>query len=196
MGVRSGRWYTTASSLVIAAVLAGVTFGLPALNRMVPGNRSLSPGSQYEVGDGVQIQVPTGTSLDVGSSRSGTAAGLAYFTTNSGDLRYAVSVDTFVGTLNAAQRRFQRQLTGLPGVHVSDQRAGIETSGGIGGLQGTYTVGIGEHSASGRYGRYAVFLLSHSRVAELAVVGPLELLNQEAHVIDVTFQSVHTEAVR
>jgi len=196
MGARSGRWYTTASSLAIAAVLAGITFGLPALNRTVSGNRSLNSGSQYEVGDGVQIQVPSGTSLDVGSSRSGTAAGLAYFTTNSGDLRYAISVDTFTGTLDAAQRRFQRQLTGLPGVHVSDQRTDMETSGGIGGFQGTYTVGIGEHSASGRYGRYAVFLFSRSRVAELAVVGPLDLLNQETHVIDSTFESVHAEALR
>jgi hypothetical protein len=148
-------------ALSIAATLAVLAYGLPALNRALPADRPVRADRPYEIGGGVTIVPPRGAVLDVTGTRPGDREGSVLF--RLGPVRYAITVQPFDGTLPVAAARLRQRITGNAGYQVTGTQMGIATASGIDGLQGGYT-------APGRGGRYAVFV-SGGRTIEVTVSG-------------------------
>jgi hypothetical protein len=148
-------------SLGVAAVLALIGIGLPALNAEVPAERPVAANHPYPVGAGVTVVPPPGTSLDATQTRPGTQNGQALFVI--GSIRYAVVVVPFTGTLAAAAAALRSKITGTRGYQVASPESAIETDSGVPGRQGTY-------ASSVRDGRYAVFV-SHGLDVQLTIAG-------------------------
>lgn len=149
---RRQRGLLGACGLVLS--LAGLAFGLPAVDRSLPADRPVSSDEPYLIGAGVTVTPPVGAVLDVTGTRPGDRDGSVLF--QLGPVRYAISVRPFDGTLDMAAARLRQRITGTPGYQVTGGQLAIATATGVTGLQGGYT-------APGRGGRYAVFVAdSHS----------------------------------
>jgi hypothetical protein len=145
----------------LVAALAGLAFGLPAIDRSLPADRPVRAGEPYLIGADVTVVPPRGAVLDVTGTRPGDRDATALF--RIGPVRYAIAVRPFDGTLDMAAARLRQRITGTPGYQVTGGQLAIATRGGITGLQGGYT-------APGRGGRYAVFV-ADSRTVEVTVSG-------------------------
>src|SRR5256885_3226145 len=95
-------------SLGVLAVVGTVAFGLPAIDRAVPGTRPVPPDQAYVVGGGVSVIPPPGAVLDVTRTRPRTDRGSALFVL--GAVRYAVLVSPYTGDLTAAADRLRHRL--------------------------------------------------------------------------------------
>lgn len=161
------RWVTRrqladllgALSLVLA--LAGLAFGLPALDRALPADRPVPAGRPYAVGGGVTVVPPPGSRIDVTETRPTDDAGTALF--RLGPVRYLITVRRFDGDLPTAADRLRQRITGTTGYQVTGTELTVATASGLAGLQGGYT-------APGRGGRYAVFV-ADGRTIEVTVSG-------------------------
>src|SRR5689334_8808076 len=89
--------------LGVVAILAGIAFGLPAVDRSLPAQRAVSADQPYEVGAGVTVVPPAGATLDVTETRPGESDGTALF--RLGPVRYAIAVRPFRGDLESAASR-------------------------------------------------------------------------------------------
>src|SRR5437870_13759345 len=138
-------------SLGVLAVVGTVAFGLPAIDRAVPGTRPVPPDQAYVVGGGVSVIPPPGAVLDVTRTRPRTDRGSALFVL--GAVRYAVLVSPYTGDLTAAADRLRHRLHDAGGFLPAGPARPVATGAGIAGLAGDLS-GPGD-----RAGRYAVYLL-------------------------------------
>jgi hypothetical protein len=158
---RTGLLRNLAGSLAVLAVAGLIAFGLPAVDRAVPGERPVPAGQRYFVAAGVSLLPPPGALLDVTKTRPGPDRGTALFVL--GPVRFAIVVDLFEGTLHDAAARLRRKITASRGYQVTGHETPVTTATGLAGLQGGYT-------APGRAGRYSVFLAG-GRAVEVTVSG-------------------------
>ena len=149
------------ASLMVLGVIAGIGWGLPAINREVPAERPVSASRPYLVGAGVTVIPPRGTSLDATQTAPGVTGGQVLFYI--GGVRYAVVVGPFTGTLSAAAAKLRTQITSTRGYQVTGPESAIVTSAGVAGRQGMY-------ASSGRDGRYAVFV-DHGLAVNVTLAG-------------------------
>jgi hypothetical protein len=136
-------------TVIIAAAIAIIGLGLPAINREIPSVRSVVAGRPYLVGAGVTVLPPPGSSLDATQTRPGTTTGQVLFYL--GTVRYTLVATPFTGTLGQAVTHLRSTITAKPGYQVTGPESPIKTRTGVAGAQGMY-------SSSGRDGRYAVFV--------------------------------------
>jgi hypothetical protein len=152
----------TLGSLVVLGIVAFTAFGLPLIDRTLPGSRDLPAGpAPYSVGGGVSVVPPTGARLDVTKTRTGAERGTALFL--AGGVRLAVVVTPYRGSLDDASVRLHNKLQ-----RAGDGRVGaggpIRTEQDVTGVQGSYVT-------AGRPGTYAVFV-ADGRSVEVTASGP------------------------
>jgi len=136
-------------ALGVVVTLAGLAFGLPALDRSLPSQRPVSSDQPYPIGAGVTVVPPVGATVDLTGTRPGTQEGKALF--RLGPVQYGIDVRPFDGDLTLAAERLRKRITGTPGYQVTGSQLGVTTAAGLAGVQGSYT-------APGRGGRYAVYV--------------------------------------
>lgn len=145
----------------LVAALAGLAFGLPALNHALPSDRPVPTDRPYKIGGGVTVVPPPGSRIDVTETRPADDSGTVLF--RLGPVRYLVSVQPYDGTLPAAVARLRQRITGTSGYQVTGTELTVATASGLAGIQGGY-------SGPGRGGRYAVFV-ADGRTIEVTVCG-------------------------
>ena len=173
-------------ALGLVAALAGLAFGLPAIDRSLPADRPVRADRPYPVGAGVTVVPPAGAVLDVTGTRPGDRVGTVLF--RLGPVRYAITVRPFEGTLDMAADQLRRRITGTPGYQVTGGQLAIATGCGVTGLQGGYT-------APGRGGRYAVFVAG-DRTAEVTVSGAELDLGRTLPAIEASARTLRFTGVR
>jgi hypothetical protein len=162
MGEATRRQVTNLlGALLLVLALAGLAFGLPAIDRALPSQRPVRTDVPYAIGGGVTVVPPRGATVDLTGTRPADDQGMVLF--RLGPVRYSISVHPFTGTLAAAADRLRRRITGTPGYQVTGTQLTVATMGGLAGVQGGYT-------APGRGGRYTVFV-GHGRTIEVTVSG-------------------------
>lgn len=166
MAVTGSQLRNLLGALGVAAVLATLAFGLPAVDRALPAERPVPAGQPYPVGAGVTVIPPPGATVDVTGTRPGDAAGTALFRLAS--VQYAISVRPFNGDLSTAAARLRKRITGTSGYQVTGAQLGVATADGLAGLQGGY-------SAPGRSGRYVVFVVDGLTIEVTVSGGELDL---------------------
>ncbi|MEV0897052.1 hypothetical protein [Actinoplanes sp. NPDC049802] len=171
------------AALALASILAVLAFGLPALDRAVPADRSVAAGEPYRVAAGVTIVPPDGASLDVTGTRPGDERGTALF--RLGHVRYAIGVEPFDGDLTAAAVRLRQRIAGTSGNQVTGTQLAVSTAGGLAGVEGGYTAGD-------RDGRYAVFVAG-GLIIEVMVSGDDAGLEQVLPRIDASTRTLRHE---
>jgi hypothetical protein len=170
-------------ALAVALILAVLAFGLPALDRAVPAERTVASGRPYLVGAGVTVVPPPGATLDVTGTRPGTDRGTALFRIDR--VRYAIEVKPFDGDLTAAAVRLRQRITGTSGHQITGTQLAVSTAGGLAGVQGGYTAGD-------RDGRYAVFV-ANGLTIEVMVSGNDADLGRVLPVIDASTRTLRYE---
>jgi hypothetical protein len=148
-------------ALGVVATLAGLSFGLPALDDALPSQRAVPTDRPYPIGAGVSVVPPVGSTVDQTGTRPGDGEGKALFRV--GPVEYAIEVRPFEGDLRVAADRLRKRITGTPGYQVTGAQLAVSTAGGLPGLQGGYT-------APGRSGRYAVYVAERLTI-EITVSG-------------------------
>jgi hypothetical protein len=138
-------WRHVVSCTAILAVLAGLAFGLPAVNAAIPAAQTVATDRPYPLGSGVTVRPPAGAQLDVTRSGRGTTLFVE------GGVRYLLVVAPFPGGLGDVAARIRQKITANRGYQVTGAETPTRTDQGITGRQGGYT-------SPGRVGRYAVFL--------------------------------------
>lgn len=167
-------------ALSLVGALAGLAFGLPALDRALPADRPVPSDRPYPIGGGVTVVPPPGARVDVTETRPTDETGTALF--RLGPVRYVISVRPFKGDLPGAAARLRERITGTTGYQVTGTELTIATVSGLAGLQGGYT-------APGRGGRYAVFL-ADGRTIEVTVSGADLDLGRSLPAIDASTKSL------
>ncbi|MEU4243799.1 hypothetical protein [Actinoplanes sp. NPDC026619] len=145
----------------VVAALAGLAFGLPAVDRALSAERPLQAGVAVDVGAGVTVVPPPGATLDVTGTRPGDSMGSVFF--RIGAVQYRIAVRPFEGDLETAAAQLRQRITGNRGYQVASAQLAVDTADGLAGLQGGYT-------APGRGGRYAVFV-GDRRTIEILISG-------------------------
>ncbi|MFC7764308.1 hypothetical protein ACFQY4_44750 [Catellatospora bangladeshensis] len=168
-----------AGAVAVLATLLTVVFGLPALNRAVPTDRSLA-GPRYDVGAGVTVAPPPGARVDASKTRPGSERATVMFLV--GDVRYLIVVQPFDGPIGEAAEKLRTKIKATQGYQVTGNEGGIRTTGGLAGVAGGYT-------APGRSGRYAVFLAGEHSI-EVTVSGAQLELQRELAGIDGSISSI------
>jgi hypothetical protein len=148
-------------ALGVVAVLGGLAFGLPAVDRAMPAERAVRHDKPYLIGGGVTVLPPRDAVLDVTGTRPGDNEGTVLF--RLGPVRYSIVVRPFDGTLDAAATRLRQRITDTSGYQVTGSQLTIATAEGLTGIQGGYT-------APGRGGRYSVFV-ANGHTIEITVSG-------------------------
>jgi hypothetical protein len=172
---RAGFVRNAYSGLAILAVVAFFAFGLPALDSSLPDHRPVPAGVAYPIGGTVTLVPPVGAGVDLTRTRPSAKRGTALFTL--GDIRLAVVVSPYDGTLDEAAARLRSRITkaGTAG-SASDPMPAGQTADGVLGLRGTY-------ETVGRPGAYAVFIHG-GVVVEVTVSGPEPLLTHHLPAFD------------
>jgi hypothetical protein len=148
-------------ALGLVTAIAGLAFGLPALDSSLPSEQPVRADQPYLIGGGVTVVPPPGAVLDVTGTRPGDEDGSVLF--RLGPVRYSIVVQPFDGTLQAAARRLRQRITDTSGYQVTGAELAVATRSGVAGLQGGYT-------GPGRGGRYAVFV-DGGHIIEVTVSG-------------------------
>jgi hypothetical protein len=162
MGTVTRRQLTNLlSALGVVAALAGLAFGLPAIDRGLPAERPVRPDEPYLIGGDVTVLPPRGAVLDVTGTRPGDDEGTVLF--RLGTVRYSIVVRPFDGSLDAAATGLRRRITDTAGYQVTGDQLAVATAAGLAGIQGGYT-------APGRGGRYSVFV-ADGHTIEITVSG-------------------------
>lgn len=157
---RSGLTNLLAAA-TMAAILAGLAFGLPALDAALPAERPVAADRPYRIGAGVSVLPPAGALLDVTRTRPTDRRGTVVFVV--GEVRYAITVAPSRSTLDEAIGQLRRRITANPGYRLSGTETAVTTDTGLVGRQGSYT-------AADRGGRYAIYRVD-GLVVEVTVSG-------------------------
>jgi hypothetical protein len=184
-GGTAGLVRNALGSVAVLVAVAGIAFGLPALDRSVPAERRLPAGAPYRVGGGVTLVPPVGATVDVARTRPRQGSGTAVF--QLGRLRMAVQVRAFGGSLSVAADRFRAGLTGS-GYFIAAAGQPVVASAGLAGVQG-------EFAGHGVAGRYAVFAGGGVSV-EIMLLGPPAVLAGSLPVLQESLYSVEVDAGR
>jgi hypothetical protein len=136
-------------SLAVLATLALIGLGLPAVNRLLPSERSVSAVVPYPVAAGVTVRPPPGARVDVTQTQPGPDGGSVLF--NVGTVRYAIVIVPFTGSLATAALRLRTKIADTRDYQVAAGERAVTTAQGVAGREGRY-------SSAGRLGRYAVFV--------------------------------------
>jgi hypothetical protein len=167
-------------ALSLVTALAGIAFGLPALDRALPADRPVPSDRPYAIGGGVTVVPPPGARIDVTETRPTDDSGTALF--RLGPVRYLITVQPFDGDLSAAALRLRQRITDTTGYQVTGTELTIATVTGLAGLQGGYT-------APGRGGRYAVFI-ADGHTIEVTVSGADLDLGRTLSAIDASTKTL------
>jgi hypothetical protein len=173
----------TAAMLI---TLAGLAFGLPALDRSLPAERPARTDRPYPVGAGVTVVPPPGATVDITQYRPGDNDGSVLFLI--GGVRYLIVVEPFDGDLGAAAEHLRRKITGRVGYQVAGTELTVATMAGLPGTQGGYT-------APGRGGRYAVFLAGGLAI-EVTVSGDDMALARTLSTVEASTRTIRYEPTR
>ena len=149
------------ASLAVAATVAVIGVGLPAINSLLPAGRAVSAAESYAIAGGVSVRPPVGASIDVTQTQPGPRGGSVLFMI--GTVRSAVIVTPFTGSLATAADHLRKKITDTRGYQVAGDETAVTTAHGVTGRQGTY-------ASAGRVGRYAVFV-AHGLSVEVTVAG-------------------------
>ena len=185
-GVLRRQLANLAATTAMLATLAGLAFGLPAVDRSLPAERPVRTDRPYQVGAGVTVVPPAGATVDVTRYRPGSTAGSVLFLI--GPVRYLIVVEPFDGDLDEAAERLRRKITGRAGYQVAGTELTVATMAGLPGTQGDYT-------APGRGGRYAVFLAG-GLVIEVTVSGDDLALARTLPLVDASTRTLRHEQRR
>src|SRR4051812_6026926 len=93
-------------ALGVVLALAGLAFGLPAVDRSLPAVRPVRHDAAYAVGGGVTVVPPRGAVIDVTGTRPGDDEGSVLF--RLGSVRYSIVVRPFDGSVDVAAMRLRR----------------------------------------------------------------------------------------
>jgi hypothetical protein len=148
-------------TVIVAAAIAAIGLGLPAINDGIPAVRAVAEGKPYLVGAGVTVLPPPGASLDATQTRPGQSIGQVLFYI--GSIRYTLVATPYTGSLAEATMHLRSTITAKPGYQVTGPESPIKTRSGVAGKQGMY-------SSSGRDGRYAVFV-EHGISVQVTLAG-------------------------
>ena len=110
------------ASLAVAATVAVIGVGLPAVNSLLPAARAVSAAESYAIAAGVSVRPPAGASIDVTQTQPGPRGGSVLFMV--GTVRYAVVITPFTGSLADRGRpsaREDHRDAGLPGRRRRDR---------------------------------------------------------------------------
>jgi hypothetical protein len=165
---------------VMVTTLAGLAFGLPALDRALPAERPVPADRPYPIGAGVSVVPPPGAAVDLTRTRPGPRRGSAVLLF--GPVRYAIVVQPFQGVLGDAIDRLRRRITGNAGYQVTGAEVPITTDTGLAGRQGSYT-------APGRGGRYAVYLVDGLAI-DVTITGDSVELGRVLGDIETSMRSI------
>jgi hypothetical protein len=181
MGKVTGRQRTNLfAALAVVAVLAGLAFGLPALDDALPADRPVRTDQPYPIGGGVTIVPPRGAVMDVTGTRPGNDQGSVLF--RLGPVRYSIVVQPFAGTLDAAATSLRQRIMSSSGYQVTGAQLAVATLSGIAGLQGGYT-------APGQGGRYVVFVVDGHTI-EVTISGADLDLGRHLPAIDASTRTL------
>ncbi|GIH13369.1 hypothetical protein [Rugosimonospora africana] len=167
-------------SLAVLAVLAGLSFGLPALDNAVASARPVPAGVRYDIGAGVSLVPPVGAQLDVAHTVPGEDEGTALFLL--GGVRYSVRALPFTGGLDEVTAQLRESITRTRGYQVTGAEMPVRTDAGVAGRQGGYT-------SPGRQGRYCAFLAAGTAVEVTFAGGDLEL-HDSLQALETSVQSI------
>jgi hypothetical protein len=177
---------TLLATSVMIITLAGLAFGLPALDRALPAERPVPADRPYPIGAGVTVVPPPGAAVDLTRTRPGPRRGATVLLL--GPVRYAITVQPFRGSPDDAIDRLRRRITGNAGYQVTGAEVPITTDSGLTGRQGSYT-------APGRGGRYAVYLVDGLAV-EVTITGDGVDLGPALARIEASMRSIRYGASR
>lgn len=161
------------ASLAVLGVVALFAFGLPALDRSLPGARPVAAGVAYPVGGSVTVVPPSGSSVDLTRTRPGTDRGTALFFVDG--VRLALVVTPYDGDLAGAVERLHHKITKTSGGRITGAGREIRTALGVRGFRGSYT-------SAGRFGRYAVFVNGQAVVEATASGSEIQLRALEREI--------------
>lgn len=181
MGVpQPGLRQNALCSLGILAVVAGVAFGLPALDRAVPSERAVASGVPYRVTDAISVVPPAGARLDIEETRPGGDSGYAVFLV--GRVRFAVLVNRDQLTLPEAADRLRIRLRDSLGATTT---AGDQSLTGVAGpaLAGSFRTGTAD-------GWYAVRLIAPGIVVDATAAGPAAALADRLPAIEASIAGI------
>lgn len=217
MTVAAGMARGALGSAVVVALLAAVVFGLPAIDRSLPGYRAVSSTSYLAVSDTVELLPPPGSQLDVGVSRPGTRTGQVRLLVPGGsDYRIVVrpfvgGVDLAAGHLRDKVRNIDRALTVRPATGgtcagnpcaIGDYRDGSgraaadrEATGRDAADRDTSDRDAAGRETPGRCGWYAVLLVS-GRLVEVVTAGTPDRLAEDRSELERLLDAVRTRAAR
>ncbi len=166
-------------SLGILAVIVGIAFGLPALDRALPRERPVASGLPYPVTDVVTLVPPADARLDVNETRPGTDSGHAVFLV--GRVRFVVLVShERLGLIEAASRLRTRLRDSI----------GASPAGGEQPLGATGKAVAGRFHTRTDDGWYAVRLVGASTVVDAAASGPPGELTDRLPAIEASVASI------
>jgi hypothetical protein len=174
------------AALTMLAILAGLTFGLPAVDASIAAVRPVEAGQPYPVGAGVTVVPPAGATVDLTRTRPAARRGSAVLLV--GPVRYAIGVQPFRGTLDEAIARLRRTVTENAGYQVTGTEVTVVTDSGLTGRQGSWT-------APGRGGRYAVYLIDGLAI-EVAVTGTTVDLGTALPAVEASARTIRYRAGR
>ncbi|GIF74710.1 hypothetical protein [Asanoa siamensis] len=167
-----------AGSIGVLCTVAGLAFGLPALDNALPAQRPAGDGP-YQVGGRVVVTPPPGARLDVTLTRPGDTRGTVVFVAP-GAVRYVIVVTPFKGSLAAAAERLKSKIK--RGHEITGTERPVRTAGGLEGLEGSY-------AAPGRAGRYLVFRAGDVAI-EVTVAGSAPALRAALAAIEASTRTL------
>jgi len=168
-----------AGSIGVLCTVAGLAFGLPAVDRALPAQRPVGDGP-YPVGGGVTVTPPPDARLDVTLTRPRDTRGTVVFLV--GTVRYVIVVAPFDGSLADATQRLRDKITAVRGHEITGKEFPTTTASGLSGVQGTY-------AAPGRGGRYLVFLAGDVAI-EVTVAGSAPALRAALGAIEASARTI------
>jgi hypothetical protein len=146
-------------SVAVLALIAAISYGLPAVDAALPDNRVIPAGSRITVGHGVSEVPPRGSLLD--SAETSPNDGRLVLEVHGA--RYRITVSPYEGTLREATVRLRERIGALPGYQITGPSYWLATDDGVVGMEGRF-------GSARRDGYFAVFV-SGGLVVEVVAQG-------------------------